>query len=52
MDDDVIYTEITPNLEPYAEPFTEIDGHKLRPLVKYYLVPGNLLKDAAQRIIF
>ncbi len=51
-DDDVIYTEITSDLEPYAAPYTEIDGLKLRPLVKYYLVPGEIAKNAGQKIIF
>ncbi|MBQ8495916.1 MAG: hypothetical protein IJ489_00470 [Clostridia bacterium] len=51
-DDDVIYTEITPDLVPYAEAFTEIDGHKLCPIVKYYRVPSEFLKNAKQKIIF
>ena len=51
-DDDVIYTEVTPDLEPYAEPYTEVDGLKLRPIVKYYLVPGEIAKKGGQKIIF
>lgn len=51
-DGDVIYTEITPELEPYAEPYTEVDGHRLRPIVKYYKVPSALYKEAKQKIIF
>ena len=51
-DDDVIYTEITPELEPYAEHFIEADGRKLCPIVKYYKVPSVLYKDAKQKIIF
>ena len=51
-DDDVVYAEITPELESYAEHFKEVDGHRLSPLVKYYRVPSALYKDAKQKIIF
>ncbi len=52
VDDDVIYTEISEELEPYAEPAKEIDGHLLRPLVKYYTVPYDIAMKAKQKIVF
>jgi hypothetical protein len=51
-DDDLVYAELTPDLEPYADHFVEADGRKLAPLVKYYKVPSALYKDAKQKIIF
>ncbi len=51
-DDDLVYAEITSELEPYAEHFIEADGHKLCPIVKYYKVPSAFYKDAKQKIIF
>ena len=51
-DNDLVYAELTPDLEPYADHFVEADGRKLAPLVKYYKVPSALYKDAKQKIIF
>jgi len=51
-DGDIIYAEVSPELEAYAEHFTEVDGHRLCPIVKYFKVPEDIAKSGKQRIIF
>ena len=51
-DGDIIYAEVSPELEAYAEHFTEVDGHRLCPIVKYFNVPEDIAKSGKQRIIF
>lgn len=51
-DGDIIYAEVTPELETYAEHFVEADGHRLCPIVKYYKVPEETAKTGKQKIIF
>lgn len=51
-DGDIIYAEVCPLLEAYAEHFVEADGHRLCPIVKYYKVPEDIAKAGGQRIIF
>ena len=51
-DGDIMYAEVSPELEAYAEHFTEVDGHRLCPIVKYFKVPEDIAKSGKQRIIF
>ncbi|MBQ7322063.1 MAG: hypothetical protein IJW99_08195 [Clostridia bacterium] len=51
-DGDIMYAEVSPELEAYAERFTEVDGHRLCPIVKYFKVPEDIAKSGKQRIIF
>ena len=51
-DGDIIYAEVSANLEPYAEHFVKVDGRRLCPIVKYYKVPGDIAISGRQRIIF
>ena len=51
-DGDILYAEVTPDLEPYAEHFVTLDGHKLCPIVKYFKVPEEIIRSGKQRIIF
>ena len=51
-DGDILYAEVSPELEDYAEHFVTADGHKLCPIVKYYKVPEDIAKAGKQRIIF
>ena len=51
-DGDVLYAEVSPELEAYAEHFVEADGHRLCPIVKYYKVPEDIARSGKQRIIF
>ena len=51
-DGDIIYAEVSPELEQFAEHFVEVDGHRLCPIVKYYKVPEDIAKAGKQRIIF
>ena len=51
-DGDVVYAQVDQELEPYAEDFTETDGLRLVPIVKYYRVPKEITEKAKQRIIF
>ena len=51
-DGDIIYALPDKALYAYAESFTETDGMKLSPIVKYYRVPENIIETAGQKIIF
>ena len=51
-DGDIIYAEVSANLEPYAEHFVKVDGRRLCPIVKYYKVPEDIAITGRQRIIF
>ena len=52
FDGDIIYAEVSQNLEAYTENFVEVDGRRLCPIVKYYKVPEDIAKSGKQRIIF
>lgn len=52
MDGDVIYAEASEELIPYAEPAVTVDGHELRPLVKYYRLPYDVAMKGRQKIVF
>jgi len=49
---DIIYAEVSGGAEQYAEHFTEVDGHRLCPIVKYYKVPRQIMEASKQRILF
>ena len=51
-DGDIIYAEVSGGAEQYAEHFTEVDGHRLCPIVKYYKVPRRIMDASKQRILF
>ncbi len=51
-DGDIIYGEPSEELEKFVLSFTEVDGHKLTPIVKYYGVPKEIIKTGSQRIVF
>ena len=51
-DGDILYAEVTQDLEPFAEHFVTLDGHKLCPIVKYFKVPEDIARSGKQRIIF
>lgn len=51
-DCDIIYAHVTGGAEGYAEKFTEVDGIKLCPIVKYYKVPENIISKSRQKIVF
>lgn len=51
-DGDIIYAEVSKEAEPYAECFTEKDGHRLCPIIKYYKVPDGIVSSIKQRILF
>lgn len=51
-DGDIIYAYVTGGAEDYAEQFTEKDGVRLCPLVKYYKVPENIILKSKQQIVF
>ena len=53
MDGDLIYAEIQPEFEEYAEEPKFVDGHKLFPLISYYKLKDE--KECAkvvQKVIF
>ena len=51
-DGDIIYAEVSPELEQFAEHFVEVDRHRLCPIVKYYKVLEDIAKAGRQKIIF
>lgn len=51
-DGDLIYGEPSGGIENFVLSFTEVDGHKLAPIVKYYGIPKEIIKTGSQRIVF
>lgn len=51
-DGDIIYAAVTGGAESYAGNFTEVDGIKLCPIVKYYKVPEDIILKSRQQIVF
>ena len=51
-DGDILYAEVTGGAERYAEEFTEVDGHILCPIVRYYKVPRDVMQASVQKILF
>ncbi|MBE6667205.1 MAG: hypothetical protein E7607_02710 [Ruminococcaceae bacterium] len=51
-DGDILYAEVSGGAERYAEKFVTVDGHNLCPIVKYYKVPAEVMKESKQRILF
>ena len=51
-DGDILYAEVTGGAERYAEHFTEVDGHILCPIVRYYKVPRDVMQASIQKILF
>ncbi len=51
-DGDVVYAEPSGGAEKFAVSFTEVDGKKLAPIVKYYRVPRNIIETGRQKIVF
>ena len=51
-DGDIIYAEVSPNAEEFAEKFVFVDGHKLCPIVKFYRVPESIWPEIKQKILF
>ena len=51
-DGDIIYAEVSGGAEKYAEKFVTVDGLTLCPIVKYYKVPADVMKESKQRILF
>ncbi len=51
-DGDILYGEPTGGIEKFAVGFTEVDGHRLAPIVKYYGVPKEIIKTGSQQIVF
>lgn len=52
MDGDIIYSLPDESLLPYAEEIIQVDGIKLAPIIKYYLVPKEIIESAQQKILF
>ena len=52
MDGDILYAEPDAELAEFAASFTEVDGRRLAPVVKYYRVPKEILMKGRQRILF
>lgn len=52
FDGDIIYALADEALLPYAEDTVQIDGMNLTPIVKYYLVPKEIIETAKQKILF
>ena len=53
MDGDLMYAEIQPEFEKYAEEPQYVDGHKLFPLISYYkLKDEKECNEVVQKIIF
>ena len=51
-DGDILYAEPMGGIEKFADSFTEADGKKLAPIVKYYRVPREIIMSGSQRVIF
>ncbi|MBR6772433.1 MAG: glycoside hydrolase family 127 protein [Clostridia bacterium] len=51
-DGDIIYAEVSPNAEAYAEKFVFVDGRKLCPIIKFYRLPEDLWQNVKQKILF
>lgn len=51
-DGDILYAEPSGGLEQYAVSFTEADGRRLAPIVKYYRVPKEIIRTGRQQILF
>ena len=53
MDGDLIYAEIQPEFEKYADEPKYVDGHKLFPLISYYkLKDRDECTAVCQKVIF
>ncbi len=52
MAGDFVYGQLSPEGEKYAEKTLEIDGISLSPLLKYYKIPGCILQNIRQKILF
>ena len=52
MDGDLLYGEPDEKIAKFAASFTEVDGHRLAPIVKYYRVPKEILLTGRQQILF
>ncbi len=52
MDGDILYGEPSGGVEKFAAAFTEVDGHRLTPIVKYYRLPREVIKSGRQQILF
>lgn len=52
MDGDILYAEPDQELAEFAASFTEVDGRRLAPVVKYFRVPREILMKGRQRILF
>lgn len=51
-DGDVLYAEPTGGAEKFVDSFTEVDGHRLAPIVKYYRIPKEIIETARQQVLF
>ncbi len=52
MDGDILYAEVTGGGEACGNSPVSVDGHLLMPLVKYYLLPDDVMNATRQRILF
>lgn len=52
MDGDLIYCEIDEEFERYAECFTEVDSHKLCPILKYWKIPEADAMKIKMKVVF
>ncbi len=52
MDGDILYAEPDEEMVKFAASFTEVDGRRLAPVVKYYRVPRDVIMKGRQRILF
>jgi hypothetical protein len=51
-DGDLLYAEVSGGAEAYAEKTVHIDGHILSPLVKYYRLTDEIVRESKQKILF
>ena len=52
MDGDLLYAEVSGGAEAYEEKTVHIDGHILSPLVKYYRLTDEIVRESKQKILF
>lgn len=47
----LIYVEVKGVGEAYVTQFSEVDGHKLSPILKYYDLPDDVVQDIKQKVV-
>lgn len=52
MNGDLLYAEVSGGAEQYAEKTVTIDGHLLSPIVKYYRLTDDIVRESKQKILF